>query len=240
MTLIAVDPAPGRARVTHTPGPIAARVQRVDPDGARVALVATTALLLGGDHVEFDVRVGPGGWLDVVETAGTVAYDAQGVASGWTVRARLGAGARLTWNGEPFVIADGANVHRVTELDLAPGATACLRETLVFGRVGEAGGALRATTRARLDGTDLLVEDLDLADPLVRTAPGLLGPCRVVDSVLLLGAAAPLEPALPPGTRYDLAGPGTLARVLAADTGRSGLDEVWSAWSRIPVRATAE
>ena len=61
MTLIAVDPAPGRARVTHTPGPIAARVQRVDPDGARVALVATTALLLGGDHVVFDVRVGPGG-----------------------------------------------------------------------------------------------------------------------------------------------------------------------------------
>ncbi len=34
VTLIAVDPAPGRARVTHTPGPIAARVQRVDPDGA--------------------------------------------------------------------------------------------------------------------------------------------------------------------------------------------------------------
>uniref|UniRef100_UPI003B3A64F7 urease accessory protein UreD n=1 Tax=Nakamurella sp. TaxID=1869182 RepID=UPI003B3A64F7 len=205
MTLIAVDPAPGRARVTHTPGPVAARVQRVDADGARVALVATTALLLGGDRVEFDVRVGAGGWLDVVETAGTVAYDAQGVTSGWTVRARLGQGARLTWNGEPFVVADGADVLRVTELDLAPGATACLRETLVFGRVGEAGGALRSTTRARLDGTDLLVEDLELADPLVRSGPGLLGSCRVVDSVLLLGIAAPPEPAVPPGNRYDLA-----------------------------------
>ena len=239
MTLIAVDPAPGRARVTHTPGPIAARVQRVDPDGARVALVATTALLLGGDHVEFDVRVGPGGWLDVVETAGTVAYDAQGVASGWTVRARLGAGARLTWNGEPFVIADGADVHRVTELDLAPGAVACLRETLVFGRVGEAGGALRSTSRVRLDETELLIEDLDLTEAAVRTAPGLLGACRVVDSVLLLGSAAPPEPVLPPGVRYDLAGPGTIARVLAGDTGRSALDAVWPVWRRVPDGATA-
>ncbi|WP_395727708.1 urease accessory protein UreD [Nakamurella sp.] len=234
MTLIAVDPAPGRARVTHTPGPVAARVQRVAADGARVALVATTALLLGGDHVEFDVRVGPGGWLDVVETAGTVAYDAQGVRSGWTVRARLGPGARLTWNGEPFVIADGADVHRVTELDLAPGATACLRETLVFGRAGESGGALRSSTRVRLGETDLLVEELDLPDPGVRSGPGMLGPGRIIDSVLLLGAAAPPEPALPAGVRYDLAGPGTIARVLAGDTGRSGLDAVWQAWRRSP------
>lgn len=230
MTLIAVEPAPGRARVRHTPGPVAARVQRVDADGARVALVATTALLLGGDHVEFDVRVGAGGWLDIVETAGTVAYDARGVPSGWTVRARLGAGARLTWNGEPFVIADGAAVHRVTEVDLDPGATACLRETLVFGRVGEAGGALRSTTRVRLDGTDLLVEDLDLPDAGVRSGPGLLGSCRIIDSVLLLGAAAPPDPVLPAGARYDLAGSGTIARVLAGDTDRSGLDAVWHAW----------
>ena len=58
---------PARAQVTET--------------GARVGLVATTALLLGGDHVEIDIDVGPGAWLEVVEIAGTVAYDADGVAS---------------------------------------------------------------------------------------------------------------------------------------------------------------
>ena len=234
MTGIVVDPAVGRARVTHTPGPVAVRVQRVDADGARVVLVATTALLLGGDHVEFDVRVGARGWLDIVETAGTVAYDAQGAASRWTVRARLEAGARLTWSGEPFVIADGANVFRSAEIDLAPGASACLRETLVFGRVGEAGGALRSATRVRLQDADLLVEDLDLIDVEARRSPGSLGPCRVIDSVLLVGASAATTPVLPAGTRYDLAGPGTLARVLAADTDRSDLDEVWHAWRRLP------
>lgn len=230
MTLIAVDPAPGRARVTHTPGPIAARVQRVDQAGARVALVATTALLLGGDRVELDVRVGPGGWLDVVETAGTVAYDAQGIASSWLIRADLAAGATLTWSGEPFVVADGARVHRSTTLDLAAGASACLRETLVFGRVGEAGGALRATTRVRHEGADLLLEDLDLPDGAARRAPGRLGPARVIDTVLLLGRPAAPTPVLPAGTRYDLAGPGTVARVLAGDTDRGGLDPVWRQW----------
>ena len=230
MTFIAVDPAPGRARVTHTPGPIAARVQRVDAAGARVALVATTALLLGGDRVELQVRVGPGGWLDVVETAGTVAYDAQGVAAGWSVRAELAAGATLTWSGEPFVVADGAHVHRSTTVDLATGASACLREILVFGRVGEAGGALRATTRVRHEGADLLVEELDLPDAAARRAPGLLGPARVIDTVLLLGRPAAPTPDLPPGTRYDLAGPGTVARVLAGDTGRGGLDPLWRQW----------
>lgn len=236
MTLIAVDPAPGRARVTHTPGPVAARLQHVDAAGARVALVATTALLLGGDHVEFDVRVGPGGWLDIVETAGTVAYDAQGSASSWTVRAQVAAGGRLTWSGEPFVIADGANVRRITDIELADGATACLRETLVFGRVGEVGGALRATTRVLHDDAELLVEDVDLPDGDHRAAPGMLGLNRVIDSALLLGAPAPAAPELPAGARYDLAGPGTLARVLAADTDRSGLDAVWRAWRDLPGR----
>ncbi len=232
MTRIAVDPAPGRARVTHTPGPVAARVQRVDERGARVALVATTALLLGGDRVELDVSVGPGGWLDVVETAGTVAYEAQEVPSGWTVRARVAAGARLTWSGEPFVIAEGADVHRVTTVDLDDGAAACLRETLVLGRAGENGGALLATTRVRLGGSELLVEDLDLPDATARRTAGVLGPHRVLDAVLLLGVPAPPTPVLPAGTRYDLAGPGTVARTLTGDTDRSALDGVWHGWVR--------
>jgi len=231
VTLIAVDPAPGRARVRHTPGPVAARVQRVDERGARIALVATTALLLGGDHVEFDVRVGPGAWLDIVETAGTVAYDAQGAASGWTVRADVAEGGTLTWSGEPFVVADGANVVRATSIDLAADATACLRETLVFGRVGEAGGALRATTRVRHTGAELLVEDLDLPDATTRRLPGMLGRCRVIDTVLLSGASPPATPRLLAGTRYDLARLGAVARVLDTDTDRSGLDAVWRDWS---------
>ena len=78
MTRIGVQAAPGRARLTLTGGPIGPRVLRVAENGARIGLVATTALLLGGDHIDIEIDVGPGAWLELVETAGTVAYDADG------------------------------------------------------------------------------------------------------------------------------------------------------------------
>ncbi|WP_154796086.1 urease accessory protein UreD [Occultella kanbiaonis] len=214
MSTIAVAPAPGRARCRLVAGALSPRILHADDGGARVALVATGALLLGGDEVRIDVEVAPGGWLEVVETAGTVAYDAGGTPSGWHVRAHLGEGARLSWCGLPLVVADGAHVRRSTELTLAAHARALLRETLVLGRAGETGGLLRATTRATLDGTDLLVEDLDLA-PAARTAPGVLGELRVLDTTLALGWR-PVE--VRAGRRYDLDGPGAFVRHLGADT----------------------
>ncbi len=125
VTLIRVRAAPGRARLTVTDGPIGARIIRTDDTGARVGLVGTQALLLGGDHIEIEVDVGPGAWLELVETAGTVAYDADGRASSWTVRIRIADGGRLVWAGEPFVVSHGANVHRSTDIDLGVGAVAC-------------------------------------------------------------------------------------------------------------------
>jgi len=78
VTRIGVHAADGRARLTLTQGPISPRILRVTDNGARIGLVATQALLLGGDHVQLDIEVGPGAWLELVETAGTVAYDADG------------------------------------------------------------------------------------------------------------------------------------------------------------------
>ncbi len=66
----------------------------------------------------------------------------------------------------------------------------------------------------RPSGTDLLVEDLDLA-PAARRSPGVLGELRVLDTTLALGWR-PVE--LPAGRRYDLDGPGAFVRHLGADT----------------------
>lgn len=228
MTRIGVQAAAGRARLTLTHGPVSPRVLRVDDTGAAVGLVATTALLLGGDHIELEIDVGPGAWLELVETAGTVAYDADGVASSWTVRARLAERAVLIWAGEPFVVARGANVHRQTTIDLAEGAIACLRETLVLGRSGEIGGALRSTLTARLAGAPLLLDDLALGSD--RDLPGVLGRNRVMDTASLLGVRAPTHPELFAGNRFDLDGPGTLARYLGTSTTPSPLSAITSAW----------
>ena len=228
MTRIGVEAAPGRARLDLTQGPISPRVLQVTDSGARVGLVATVALLLGGDHLEIDLSVGPGAWLEIVETAGTVAYDAGGVASSWTVRAKLAENAVLIWLGEPFVVAQGANVRRNTTIELADGAVACLRETLVLGRTGETGGIVRSTMSVGVDGAPLLLEDLELGAH--RDLPGVIGAARVVDSLALLGTRAPAVPEMLTGNRFELDGPGTIVRHLGMSAASSPVGPISAAW----------
>ncbi|WP_432488061.1 urease accessory protein UreD [Kineococcus sp. SYSU DK018] len=224
MTRVHLHPG---GRLDLATGALAPRLLSRSRGGARVALVGARALLLAGDDVTLDVVVGAGCALELVEVAGTVAFDQRGgPAASWCVRVRLGEGARLTWHGEPFVVADGATAERRTDVDLARGAVALLRETLVLGRTGERGGALLARTRAHLDGRPLLVEDLDLRDAALRASPAVLGTARCLDTVTLLGA----RPAGEEPDALHLQGPGALARSLTADAHASGLGTTWRGW----------
>lgn len=211
---------------------LAVRRVRSTDRGAVVALVATSAVLVADDDIVIDVHVGAGAWLEIVETAGTVAYNAFGAPSRWSARITVADGGRLTWLGEPFVVSDGANVDRVTTVDLAPTAAAVLRETVVLGRVGERGGAIDVRTTVRQGDAPLLVERLDLTDATARSRPGLLGPHRVVDTVSALGWRPAPTPDLVAGQRFDLAGPGAVARSLAATTHTSPLAPVARRWGQ--------
>lgn len=233
MTLVAVEPGAGRPRLTLVGGALAPRLISSDATGAKVALVATTALLLGGDHVEIELRVGPGAWLEIVETAGTVAYDADGRPSSWNVRATVAAGGLLLWHGEPFVVSRGANTLRDSRFELGPAAAVCLRETIVLGRSGERAGAVRTRTRANRNEVPLLVEDLDLTNDDTRTLPGILGATTVLDTVTWLGRPAPPAPIIEPGSVFDLAGDaGAVARVLRTGLAGSPVPTWWAQWSR--------
>ena len=194
-------------------GAFAPKVLHRSPDGRRVriALVGARALLLSGDRVTVEVRVEAGCSLDLVEVAATVAYDGRGgPAAVWSTNIHLGAGARLRWEAEPLVVADGAQVERHTHVDLAVDATARLRETLVLGRSGETGGAVLLRTRAHLAGRRLLAEDLDLRDPLVRRSPAVLGAHRRVETLMVLGERIEAPGAL------QLQQPGSLVRTIGA------------------------
>jgi len=199
-------------------------------DGTRVALVPEQAVLLAGDQVTVSVRVGAGQSLEVVEPGGTVAYAMRGRAARWDVRIEIEEGGCLAWRGEPFVVAEGADVCRSLAVDLAAGAAAVLRETLVLGRAGERPGRLLARTEARREGAPVLVEELD-------STLGL-GAHRVVDQVLELrgfetGAARPPQPpeglarppqppeglARPPQPPEGLAGPAQPPEVMVLESG---------------------
>lgn len=218
-TLTRIELRPGGCRLTR--GALAPRRLRSGTDGrVQVALVATEALLLAGDHVRIEVDV-RGAGLDLVEVGGTVAYDMRegspSTSAHWDVDIRLSDGAELTWHGEPFVVATGADVQRSTTVELDAGARATLRETLVLGRSGEAGGGLRVATRAARAGEPLLVEDLDLRTS-VRGGPAVLGPHRCLDSVTTLGHRLPDGPGV-----LQLAGEGSVRRWLGSQAHRSEL-----------------
>lgn len=224
MTRLLVGRVDGRHTVRATPGLLRAQVVASGPDRCRVGLLATTALLLGGDVVELEVSVGAGARLDLFDVAGTVAYHGRGERSAWHVRCILDEGARLTYAGEPFVVADGADVVRTLELDLAPGAQAVVRDTVVLGRDGQVGGRLRSRTAVRRAGRPVLLEDQHLDPDGLRAAPGMLGPHRVLDTVTWAGA-----PAAPPAgaTAYALVdGAGTLARWLGSSLAASPMHAV--------------
>ena len=185
-TRIEVGRLGGRTVCTLSGGAVEPR--RVDaPDGrVRIALVATVALLLAEDDVRIEVVAGAGVDLEIVEIAGTVAYDMRGGSARWEVDVRVDDGGFLAWPGLPFVVADGADVTRSTTVALAVGARAVLRETLVFGRSGQEGGDLVASTAVSLAGRPLLVEELDLRRG-PRTEYAVLGTARCLDAVTVLG-----------------------------------------------------
>ena len=225
-TTIAVDRVDGRHVARLTQGLLRPQLVGSSPDRCRIGLLATTALLLGGDVVELAVRVGPGARLDLFDVAGTVAYHGRGRPSGWHVALEVAEGAALSYGGEPFVVADGADVTRRVDVALAADAVAVLRDTVVLGRSGQVGGRLRSTTRLRVDDRAVLAEDQLLDPDHLRGAPGLLGPHRVLDTVTRLG---PVDAGPTPSgaTTYALVGgAGTVARWLGGSLAASPLHAV--------------
>lgn len=232
-TRIRVDAAPGgRARVLATTSgdperPCLRTVIQDSGEGrARLALVPDGALLLAGDAIALDIRVGTGCRLDLVEPGGTVAYDMRGGSATWDVRLDLGPGAVLTWAGEPFVLSAGARVSRSTAVHLGAGAQLAVRETLVLGRSHERIGRMdQQWTAYDAEGGELLVEHLSLGSSAHR--PGILGGNRVLGAVVALGIDVPAG--VEARDRLDLEEGGSLWRRLATDAHLAVPEEAWRA-----------
>jgi urease accessory protein len=192
----------------------------------RIGLLATTALLLGGDEVEIELSVGEGRGLDLFDIAGTVAYDGRGRQAAWHVRIELADGAQLRYRGEPLVVSDGADVHRTLRAEVAGTASLQLRETLVLGRSGESGGRLRSETRLGVEGAEVWLEDQLLDPGRDRRHPGMLGDHRVLDSMIMVGTES--VPTPPGAVGYALVdGRGRVVRYLGGGLAGSPLPELW-------------
>lgn len=212
---VVVDACAGRPRIRWTQAwPIVLR-----PTGdARVHLVHGAGGPLGGDVLALDVRVGAGATLAVRSAGATIVQPGRGPdPARWDFDVVVDAGASLDWAPEPTVVTAGADYRTSLRVDVAAGARAVVREVVVLGRHGSAGGRYRGRLDVTVDDHPLLAHmtSLDGEDPAL-CGPGGAAGARAVGTLLVAGATT-------------AAGPGALPDAALADVGER--PEVRWAWT---------
>ncbi len=206
---------------------LAPRILGRDAGAVRAAFVPTQAGPLAGDQDLARIVVRAGATLIVEPVAATLALPGA-ARTRLALEVTVEEGGRLVLDEAPLIVAFGADVQRCCIIELATGACAALRETVVLGRDGERPGTLSSSLRATLGGRALLHDGLRLrdGDAHVALAPGH----RVVTTLSLLG----LRPPAGPGA-LELEGAGALLRAsgpaLAAVAAAS--EQTWRDWSAL-------
>src|SRR5690348_9993946 len=205
-------------------------VLRRTPDA--VYLVGGTAGPLGGDSLSLSVTVGAGAFLRVRTAAAAIALPGlDGLESVLRVSITVGEGGRLEYLPEPVVVTDGARHATLVSVTLAAGASLVLRDEVLLGRHGEAGGSARTDLQVSYAGRPLLRHALAISgtDP-VSLGPAVLAGHRTVGTLLLVNTFGTDEacgfgesPEVHERTGMaevavmPLAGPGVLVTALAND-----------------------
>jgi urease accessory protein len=203
-------------------------VLRRTPDA--VYVVGGAAGPIGGDELSLRITVGAGAFLRVRTAAASIALPGlDGLESVLRVTICVGAGGRLEYLPEPVVVTSRARHATIVSATLAEGAALVLRDELLLGRHGEAGGVARSVLRADYAGQPLLRHSLEVSGtdsvsmgPAVLAGHRAVGVLLHVDSSLstdLTGFASPTGSAAGQPTIgvMPLAGPGALVTALADD-----------------------
>jgi urease accessory protein len=165
-------------------------VLRRTPDA--VYVVGGAAGPIGGDHLTLRISVGAGAFLRVRTAAASIALPGpEGLESVLRVTVDVAAGARLEYLPEPVVVSAGARHATIIRATLAEGASLLLRDELLLGRHGEAGGAARSTLHVNYAGRPLLRQSLEVSGmDAVTMGPAMLAGHRAVGTALWVDPAA--------------------------------------------------
>jgi urease accessory protein len=194
-----------------------------------VYLVGGAAGPIGGDELGLRITVGARAFLRLRTAAASIALPGlDGRESVLRVSVSIAEGGRLEYLPEPVVVTAGARHATQVSATLAEGASLVLRDELLLGRHGEAGGSARTVLRVDYAGRPLIRQSLSVSG----TDPASLGPAvlschQAVGSLLLVNEAADPNTdgaegdtpgrATPERAVMRLAGPGILVTALAGD-----------------------
>jgi len=187
-----------------------------------VYVVGGAAGPIGGDSLSLSITVGAGAFLRVRTAAASIALPGlDGLESVLRVCVTVGEGGRLEYLPEPVVVADRARHATLVSVALASGASLVLRDELLLGRHGEAGGTARTALQVSYEGRPLLRQSLSISgtDP-ASLGPAVLAGHRAAGTLLRVNepetAGIPAR-ATPEVAVMPLAGPGVLVTALARD-----------------------
>jgi urease accessory protein len=187
-----------------------------------VYLVGGAAGPIGGDVLDLRIDVDAGAFLRVRSAAASIALPGlDGLESVLRVTISVGSGACLEYLPEPVVVSAGARHATIFGVTLAEGASLLLRDELLLGRHGEAGGAARSVLRVDYAGRPLLRQALEISGTdAVSLGPAVLAGHRAVGNLLRAGRATPTDSVADADATVavmPLAGPGILITALADD-----------------------
>jgi urease accessory protein len=169
------------------------------PEGPAVChhvLVHPPGGIAGGDRIEIEAEVGPGGHALITTPGATRFYRSRGDAAGQRLHARLAEGARLEWLPAETLAYDGCLAGNALRLELAPGAETIGWEVLALGLPAAARpfASGRFEQRLELPGAWLERGCIDAADARLLDSPlGWAG--RRVLATLWFAAGSALAPA---------------------------------------------
>jgi urease accessory protein len=228
-SIVAVAAADGRTRLPVLASQVPL-VLRQTPEA--VYVVGGAAGPVGGDELALRISVGTGALLRVRTAAASIALPGpDGRESVLRVTVDVAAGARLEYLPEPVVVSAGARHATIIRVALADGASLLLRDELLLGRHGEAGGAGRTELHVSYAGRPLLRQSLEVSGTdAADLGPAVLGGHRAVGALL---HASPAVDALAAGASDPLT-------VGANETAKTALAEVSGAAAGADGTADAE
>lgn len=98
------------------------------------ALVTTSGGLVGGDHLNIDVKLADKASVQIIGQAAEKIYRSNGPDTLFKATLSVGKQAWLEWLPQETIVFDQARLRRKTNVDVAPGGTFLGAEILVFGR----------------------------------------------------------------------------------------------------------
>ena len=131
------------------------------PTASALILQAGAAGPVGGDDLSLKIVLTEGVSIAMTTVGATVVLPGTS-ESRFRIDITIGRNSTLHWDPHPLISVIESDHHQQMTIEIAPGGTLSLLETIVLGRSNEPPGHLRNTLRVTASGLPILHQNLDL------------------------------------------------------------------------------